>query len=302
MMGMPTKYDVTLPVLKHYRDSKSRRVSGIIQDLSKEMGLTQDELDERLDSGEGRFANRTRWAAWELAKAGLLNKVGRGAYKITPKGQEVLMSPPEKIDQQFLMKFDEYREVYESWKTQESDTEVIEEITENPEEDVIESLHRVHVEKLGSDLLEMVMKASPEFFEHLVVELVVKMGYGGSRKDAGKALGRSGDGGVDGVIKEDVLGLDSIYIQAKRWKNPVGSDKIRDFIGALELRGAKKGIFLTASTFTESSRNAATSLVEKKIALIDGKDLTNLMVKYDVGVVETSRYAIKKVDQEFFEE
>ena len=146
------------------------------------------------------------------------------------------------------------------------------------------------------------MNASPEFFEHLVVELVLKMGYGGSRKDAGKAIGRSHDGGVDGVIKEDVLGLDSIFIQAKRWKDPVGSGQIRDFLGALDLKGAKKGIFLTTSTFAEPARKAAKTLVEKKIALVDGKELTYLMVKHNVGVIETSTYAIKKVNEEFFDE
>lgn len=299
-MVMPTKWDLTLPVLKICADGGDHPVRKMIPVLAVELNLSQDEKEERLKSGERRFNNRVRWAAWVLTRAGLLNKTGVGTFRITDGGHDVLKSNPTQIHSQYLMQIEEYREAARQWRMGTTD-EATEEKSDQTPEEVIESAHRDHNSILAAEILDTIKSCSPGFFEQLVIDLLIAMGYGGSRDDAGEALGRSGDGGVDGIIKEDMLGLDSIYIQAKRWEGSVGADVVRNFVGALALKKAKKGIIITTSAFSKPARESVKT-IEKKVALIDGKQLTDLMIEYNVGVAEVVRYSVKRIDPAYFQD
>ena len=249
---------------------------------------------------EPRFDNRVRWSLLYLRRAGLLESKRRGYFIITNKGLDVLKENPQKININFLMKFpgfSEFRSVKKEGKTV-LDTEEID-ITQTPQE-ILESTHQKLKDTLSRELLDQVKKCPPDFFEKLVVELLVKMGYGGSRKEAGEAIGRTGDGGIDGRIKEDKLGLDVVYIQAKRWEDAtVGRPEIQKFVGALQGEHAKKGIFITTSSFSKDAKEFI-SRIEPKIVLIDGETLTDLMIDYNVGVTQESVYEIKKIDADYF--
>jgi restriction system protein len=300
-MAIPDYETLMLPLLRIGEAEKGDEVSLLdaIAKLAAEYKLTDEERKELLPSGGTfKFSSRASWARTYLQKAGLLEATRRGHFKITERGKEVLKKKPSRIDNNLLSQFEEFREFQGKKKTKkENDIPV----SETPIESIATHYDRIRA-ALASELLERIKKCSPQFFERLVILLLVRMGYGGSLKDAGQAIGRTGDGGIDGVIREDKLGLDNIYIQAKRWTDkPVGSPDIDQFVGALSKKKATKGIFITTSTFT---KEALASLREysSRIILIDGIKLVDYMVDYNIGVSVASTFEIKKVDSDFFEE
>ncbi|MBI4714961.1 MAG: restriction endonuclease [Nitrospirae bacterium] len=300
-MPIPDYETLMLPLLRIAETKKGNEVALIeaIGQLASEYKLTEEEKRELLPSGSTfKFSSRVSWARTYLQKAGLLEPTRRGFFKITQRGMDVLKKKPQRIDNKLLFQFEEFKE-FQGRKKAPKDNGLI--TSETP----IESM-AAHYEQLRaalvSELLERVKKCSPQFFERLVIRLLVQMGYGGSLKDAGQAIGRVGDGGVDGVIREDKLGLDNIYIQAKRWTDkPVGSPDIDQFAGALSKKKATKGIFITASTFTKDAL-ASVREYSSRIILIDGVSLADFMIDHGVGVSVAQTYEIKKIDSDFFEE
>lgn len=304
-MPVPDFQTIMLPLLRNAADGKERTSAVAREELAKHFALTEAEKNEMLPSGrQARFANRVAWATHYLLQAGLLCAVRRGVHQITDRGREVLKNGPKRIDIKFLDQYPEFLE-FRSKKTDEEETKPAEgsaDTTEadTPEEAMESANSRMRV-SLASDLLARVKAGTSRFFEGLVVELLIQMGYGGSRRDAGQAIGRSGDEGIDGVISEDRLGLDIVYIQAKRWEGTVGRPEIQKFVGALHGKRAKKGVFITTSSF---SSDAATYVetIDPKVILIDGRRLATLMVDFDVGVTTTATYHSKRVDSDYFEE
>jgi restriction system protein len=292
--------------LQHVKKPKIS-TSEAVEVLAKELGLTEDDLREMLPSGvQPTFVNRVGWAATYMKKAGLLETTRRGFYQITDRGRDLLEKQPKTINVELLRQYPEFRE-FEGPKDTRSSNKASKQkaLSETSAATPLEQLEAAYEslrDKLADELLAKLKKVSPAFFEKVVVELLVKMGYGGSRADAGKAIGKSGDGGIDGIIKEDKLGLDVVYIQAKRWdSNPVGRPDVMQFVGALQAQRANKGIFITTSRFTEDA-SSYVSQIGSKIVLIDGEQLTNLMIEHDVGVSTVSLYPVKKIDIDYFEE
>ena len=263
--------------------------------------LSEAERKEVLPSGRSYIIdNRVGWARTYLKKAGLLEDTRRSHFRITDTGAEVLAKSPTEINIKFLQQFPEFNEFRKKKDDGEEEQEqVIQEETSQTPQELLEYGYQKIKRDLAQEIIESVKKASPRFFEQLVVELLLKMGYGGSLKDAGKAIGQSGDGGIDGIIKEDKLGLDTIYIQAKRWDGPIGSPEIHKFAGALQGQRARKGVFITTSKFTKEALDFA-SMIENKIILIDGDTLSNLMIDYDIGVSIVNTYLIKRIDSDYF--
>jgi restriction system protein len=255
-----------------------------------------------LQSGAQRiFDNRVGWARTYLKKAGLVESTRRGYVKITSRGLEVLSQNPDIINVKFLKQFPEFIEFQNTKReTNENETDETQELSETPEE-LLETAYQKIRKSLAQELINKVVQLPPTFFEKLVVDLLVKMGYGGSLADAGKAIGKTNDEGIDGTIKEDKLGLDIIYIQAKRWQpgSTVGRPEIQKFVGALAGQGAKKGIFITTSSFSKEAWEYQPKN-ETKIVLIDGEQLAQMMIDHDLGVYPTNKYEIKKVDHDYF--
>jgi restriction system protein len=302
-MPIPDYQTLMLPLLNTARDGFEHTMRETIECLADELSLTQEEQTELLPSGQQAiFANRVGWARFYLKKAGLIESPRRGSLKITERGVSVLSKPPVIIDNKFLDQYQEFKEFRDSSKVTHSEKLVDGTETEwqTPEENLEQAHQRIRNE-LAQELLQKILSCSPVFFEYLVVELLVKMGYGGSRKDAGERVGQSGDGGIDGIIKEDRLGLDTIYIQAKRWQGSVGRPEIQKFVGALSGQRAKKGVFITTSRFTADASDYV-SLIETKVVLIDGEKLAALMIDFDVGVSIQATYVIKKIDSDYFED
>jgi restriction system protein len=241
-----------------------------------------------------------------MKKANLLESTRRGYYRITPRGQELLRKKPAAINVKILKQYPEFLEFQKLKGTRSGEKtttakESLDASTATPSE-ALEAAYENLRDELIDELLAKLKQSSPSFFERIVVELLVKIGYGGSRADAGRAIGKSGDGGIDGIIKEDKLGLDVVYIQAKRWdSNPVGRPDVMQFAGALQAQKANKGIFITTSRFTEDARGYV-SQIGSKIVLIDGERLSHLMVEHDVGVSTVSLYPVKKIDADYFDE
>lgn len=246
------------------------------------------------------------WARVYLGKAGLLETARRGVLRITASGLEVLGEHPARIDVKFLERFPEFvafrtaRAHAGGEQQPETGAPKTGESEQTPEEALDVAYGRLRA-TLEADLLEQIKAATPTFFESLVIDLLVAMGYGGSIADAGQAVGRSGDGGIDGIIKEDRLGLDAIYVQAKRWENTVGRPDIQRFAGALQGHRARKGVFITTSSFSRDARDYAAA-IDSKIVLIDGPELTKLMIDHNVGVSAGRSYEIKKIDSDYFAE
>jgi restriction system protein len=274
-----------------------------VEKLADQFQLTPEDRAELLDSGkQRRFDNRINWAGSHLRKAGLLESAGRGLFRITERGLAVLARKPERVDLRLLNEFPEFQEFRQR---KESTQDCIEKLTETatttPEE-ALEAAYKELRAALASDILEKLKACSPGFFERTVVQLLVQMGYGGSFADAAKAVGGSGDGGIDGVIKQDRLGLDAVYLQAKRWgDNTVGRREIQQFAGALQGQKANKGVFITTSTFTREAVEFARHL-SIKIVLIDGYQLSELMIDYGLGVSEAASYSVKRIDSDYFAE
>lgn len=306
MMAIPDYQTVMLPLLKQLADKRTYLLKDLTDLLAKEFRLTEEDLKELLPSGQAfLFANRVGWARTYLKKAGLVDAPKRGAIAITNRGLEVLKSKPRKIDNNLLKQFPEFVQ-FQSVKKEEDGiiaTALQSDNDKQTPEEIIDNTYQKIRQSLAQELLDTIRNLSPAFFERLVVELLVKMGYGGSLKDAGKAMGKTGDEGIDGTIKEDKLGLDIIYIQAKRWQagNVVGRPELHKFVGALAGQGAKKGIFITTSSFTKDALSYSPKN-ETKIVLIDGEQLAQLMIDYNLGVSSQRMYEIKRIDSDYFEE
>lgn len=298
-MAIPDFQTIILPLLRFCADGKEHANQEALDALATEFGLTNDERKKLLPSGQQRvFDNRVAWARAHMKMALLIENPRRGIFRITGRGKSILEQSPPSIDLKFLRQFSEYVDAREKPKS-DSSTVTAEE-AQTPEEQ-IEQAYETLRENLAGELLQQLKSASPSFFEKVVVDVIVRMGYGGSLKDAGQAIGRSGDEGIDGVINEDRLGLDSIYIQAKRWEGTVSRPEIQKFAGALQGKRATKGVFITTSDFSEGSRDFASN-ISSKIILIDGKQLADLMIEYGVGVSTIVTYELKKLDSDFFVE
>lgn len=296
-MPIPTFQEILRPWLELASDGREHALQEVISSLADKMALTADERAEMLPSGfQGTFTNRVAWAATHLQKAHALDRVGRGRYRITDRGQSILAEQVP-ITTARLMKFPEYQEFKARGKDAGPGPVSLDEVT--PAEAIDSAIQAVR-SAVAIELLDRIKASPPDFFERLVVELLLRMGYGGSRRDAGQAVGKSGDGGIDGVIKEDRLGLDAVYIQAKRWEGSVGASVVREFAGTLEFHKANKGVLITTSTFTADAK-AFIQSIGKRIVLIDGSMLTELMIDNEVGVVTESTYRLVRVDQGFFE-
>lgn len=301
---IPDYQSIMLPLLEHVSDGAEYKMRDVTDQLAINLGVTEEEQKELLPSGAAPvFYNRTAWAKTYLKKAGLLDSPRTGIITISGRGLDVLEQKPESISVKFLKQFSEFVEFQSTKKEGEGESESSDDQSiQTPEESLEEAYLKIR-KSLASELLNKVVELSPAFFERLVVELLVKMGYGGSMKDAGRAIGKSGDEGIDGTIKEDKLGLDIIYIQAKRWKpgNGVGRPEIQKFVGALAGQGAKKGIFITTSNFTREAIEY-TPRNETKIVLIDGEQLAQLMIDYNLGCTPQQTYEVKKLDSDYFGE
>jgi restriction system protein len=307
-MAIPDYQSLMLPLLRlAAKKGGELSTSEAVDALSKELGLTDEDLKEMLPSGtQATFVNRVGWAATYMKKAGLLEGTRRGYYRITERGKELLQKQPKTINVKILQQYPEFVE-FQKLKGTRSKEKLLEikgstEVSSRTPSEELEEAYENLRDELVEELLGKLKKVSPAFFERIVVDLLVKMGYGGSRADAGRAIGRTGDGGIDGIIKEDKLGLDVIYIQAKRWEdNPVGRPAVMQFAGALQAQKANKGIFITTSRFTDDARSYILQ-IGSKIVLIDGEQLAKLMIEHDVGVSTVSLYPVKKIDNDYFEE
>lgn len=304
MVAVPDYQSFMLPLLKILGDQKEHSLKEIMEKLASEFNLSKEEQKELLPSGrQSKFVNRVGWARTYLKKAGLLKNVSRGNFIITERGLDVLKSNPPAIDVKYLEQFPEFIEFRNATKNENGDskdkTMSVAHSTNGTPEEILESSYQTLRQELANELLERIKKCSPAFFEKLVVDLLVAMGYGGSRSDAGRAIGKSGDEGIDGIINEDKLGLDVVYIQAKRWENTVGRPVVQAFAGSLEGQRARKGVLITTSKFSQEAKDYV-KVIEKKIVLIDGERLAQLMIDHDIGVSEQARYIVKRIDIDYF--
>lgn len=304
-MAIPDYQTIMLPILRLASDREEHKFSESVQYLAEKFSLTDEERSELLPSGtQAVFNNRVGWARSYLKQATLLSSPRRGYFKITEHGLNLLAEEPEKITSAMLGRYSEFQEFKNRKKDQTRATEdnEISYVVENETpEDALAAAYKLLRINLEEEILASVKDSTPSFFERLVVDLLVKMGYGGTRQDAGRAIGKSGDGGIDGIINEDQLGLDVIYIQAKRWEGVVGRPEIQKFAGALQGQRARKGVFITTSSFTKEALEYV-SLIESKIILIGGKKLASLMAEHNVGVAVAGKYEVKRIDSDYFDE
>lgn len=303
---IPDYQTLMLPVLESTEQGEVI-TSDVIEALAEKFQLTQEERQQLLPSGkQSTFSNRVHWAKGYLKQAGLLKYPARSHFIITDEGKKVLAGKPKKIDSKFLEQFEAFQEFRSRKGTQSgkesSDIEnVLSNDTATPDE-LLRSAHKAIDDALAAEILDRIREASPQFFEELIVDLLLAMGYGGTSENAGKAIGKSGDGGIDGVIDQDPLGVDQIYVQAKRYAegNKIGAGAIRDFFGALNLKKAQKGIFFTSSSFSSSAIQTANDL-GSRIVLINGIHLAKLMMRYNIGCRDEEILHLKKIDEAFFE-
>jgi len=301
-MPIPDFQTLMRPLLQLASDGREHSIKEVVSELASEFMLSEQERHELLPSGaQPIFTNRVAWSKAHLKMATLLDATKRGYFQITELGKKILAENPERIDLKVLRAVPGYLDAREGKKLDDSRLPLLNAEESLTPEEQIESAFAALRANLGREILEKLLKSSPSFFENTVVELVVAMGYGGSRKDAGQAIGQSGDEGIDGIIKEDRLGLDTIYLQAKRWIQTVGRPEIQKFAGALQGFRAKKGIFITTSDFSREAIDYA-SRIDSKIVLIDGEMLWNLMIDFEIGVTKTATYEIKRVDNDYFDE
>lgn len=307
-MPIPDYQTAMLPLLRLTADGSEHKFRDTIERLAQEFNLTDAERSEMLPSGTAPlFDNRVGWARTYLKQAGLLTSSKRGIFQITERGKVLLAKNPVRIDVGVLDQFEEFRAFRSRRREVTVDNNPTAQVTEDndistsqtPEDQLAVAYRRLRSE-LELDLLEQVKTVTPAFFERLVIDLLVSMGYGGSRQDAGRAIGKSGDGGIDGIIKEDKLGLDVIYVQAKRWEGTVGRPEIQKFAGALQGQRASKGVFITTSSYSREAIDFA-NLINTKIILIEGKQLAGMMIDHNVGVSTVGMYELKKIDTDYFE-
>lgn len=304
-MAIPDYQTLMLPLLSIAATGETR-VPVAAQIIADQIGLTDDERDEMLPSGKQRLLhNRVHWAKFYMSKAGLIVSPRRGVFVASPSGKALLDTKPERIDVDRLKAFPPFAEFYgQTGASAEPDQVAAAMAAANsgttPEEQ-IDAANAVMTAALKADLLQRVLEQTPAFFEQLIVELLVAMGYGGSHEDAARQLGRSGDGGIDGVIDEDRLGLDRIYVQAKRYAagSAVGRPEVQGFVGSLVGLGANKGVFVTTSAFSKQAGDYARGL-QQRVILIDGSRLTELMTEFGVGVRTARVIEVKRLDEDFF--
>ncbi len=303
-MPLPTFQELMLPLLKTISDRNDYKLKVIKDELANMYNLNSEERNMLLPSGRGKlFGNRVEWAKFYLLKAGLISSPRRGYIKITNNGLNALNQNPQIIDRAFLSQFEEFREFQEQIGESRNNIQEVgeKELPSITPEEAFEDAYKNIKQELAQNLLDLVKSNSPEFFEKLVIDLLIGMGYGGSREDAGRRLGRSHDGGIDGVINEDILGLDVIYIQAKRWENTVGRPIVQRFVGALSGQHANKGIIITTSKFSREAEDYVKNL-EQKVALINGIKLAEYMIDNNIGVSPLYNYEIKNIDSDYFDE
>jgi len=300
-MPIPDYQSIMLPLLRFAADKQEHSVRETIEALAGLFGLTADERNELLPSGQQAiFDNRVAWATTYTKKAELITATKKAHYQVTGRGLSALAENPAIINSKFLRRYSEFTEFQNRKNNKKSlSSPSTEEADEQTPEESIEVAYQRLRNDLATELLQQIMQCSPTFFERLVVDLIVRMGYGGSRKDAGQAVGRSNDGGIDGIIKEDRLGLDAIFIQAKRWESVVGRPEIQKFVGALQGQRARKGIFITTSAFTDDAKNYV-SMIETKVVLIDGETMANYMIDFNVGISSIRSFEIKRIDSDYF--
>jgi restriction system protein len=316
---IPDYETIMLPLLRHLEDGGSRGTQETLDELGREFSLSDAERRQLLPSGrQPLFTNRVAWAKFYLKKAGLIESPRRGIYRISERGKTLLDTKPEQITAAFLLdRYPDFRDFYTRARTQ-SESPAIVALPESSRtttgggtttprspdrtpEELLELGYSQIQEGLAADLLQRAKEGSPEFFEKLVIDLLIRLGYGGSRADAGRRVGGSGDGGIDGIINQDPLGLDSIYIQAKRWEGAVGRQEIQKFAGALQGQRATKGVFITTSSFTRDATNYVET-ISSKIILIDGEQLAKLMITHGLGVTKVAQFDVNRIDSDYFSE
>lgn len=305
-MPIPGYEDFMLPLVRLAADGHEHKITDAIDQLADQFGVSEVEREIMLPSGtQTRLYNRVTWALTYLTKSLILEKTARGRFRIAARGSEILKKPPARIDNKFLSRFQEFL-AFKNKKNKRDENAVH---AEPPIGEVEQSLTPLELveggyselrETLAAELLERVRAMKPKKFEQLVVDVLVAMGYGGSQLDAAQVVGKSGDGGIDGVIKEDRLGLDMVYVQAKRYENDVGPAAIREFVGSLGEHKASKGVFITCGGFTSGAKDAA-SKAHFRIVLIDGDQLADYMIDHGVGVTDYKTYIVKKLDSDYFE-
>jgi restriction system protein len=306
-MAIPKYDEITLPLLRLLSDGKEHHLRDLVANVSEHFELSEDERIALLPSGQSTYIhNRTSWAGFDLKKAELAEATKRSTLRITPKGRSFLETQPtEKLDRKALLRFDPFRRYTETLRRRPDEGEAEEKFEAKEEETTpderIEQADRELRVNLAAELLAQMARMDPYRFEQLVLDLLRAMGYGGPRDDSGWVTRKSGDGGIDGVINEDRLGLDVIYLQAKRWQGNVGTNEIRNFIGALSENHAHKGVFITTSDFVPAAREL-TRRVSQKVILIDGQRLEELMIEHGIGVTTTRTIALKRIDSDYFEE
>lgn len=304
-MPIPDYQTLMRPLLARLSDGDIHSLSDLLKELIAEFRLTPEEVKEKLPSGRQTvISNRIGWAKTYLDKAGLLETTKRAHYKITERGLKALEECPEQIDNEYLRKFEEFQQFSTPSSSKEGEEANIEakvKESETTPDEQIAAAHQALNSSLVDELLASIRSASPTFFEQLVVDLMLAMGYGGSRKEAGQATQATNDDGIDGIIKEDRLGLDTIYLQAKRWQNTVHRPEIDKFIGSLTRHRARKGVFITTSEFSPGALDAVHTL-DMKIVLIDGQQLAELMIEHDLGVTRKEVYEVKQIDSDYFNE
>lgn len=310
-MPIPKYDEMYLAFLTSLADGEPHHIKEIRDTMASDFQLTAEEQTELIPSGKQTlFYNRAAWASTYLRKAKLIERSSRGVFCLTETGKQVLSEHPASIDNQFLRRFDSFREFMDSSTPSSSSKSkttpsqaTVPLRNETPQDTLLEAYNQIH-SALVDDLLDEIMKQPPVFFEQLVVELLVKMGYGGSLENAGTVTKQSGDEGIDGIIREDKLGFNLIYIQAKRWDldKAIGRPEIQKFVGALAGQGAAKGLFITTAQFTKEARTYANQQHTTKIVLVDGTTLATLMIEHDLGVSTETTYKIKRIDTDFFPE
>ncbi len=303
-MPIPDYQSLMLPLLEALKDGKTHKLSDIKEKLSEQFNLTPEDRRELLPSGTQRvFDNRVAWAKTYLVKACLLDAPKRAHVCISERGKNVLASNPEKINVAFLKQFEEFNAFIapnnENAEQEASQVLTVEDEVQTPQE-LLDASYKKLNEKLSQELLESVKAMDPYKFEILVIDLLQAMGYGGNREEASQVTKKSGDGGIDGVINEDRLGLDKIYVQAKKWDGNVTISAIRDFGGTLLAHSAQKGVFITTSDFPMTAHEYCRN-IDRTIILINGQRLTELMIEYNVGISPKKTYVIKEVDSDYFE-
>lgn len=304
-MAIPDYQTFMLPLLKQLVDGQPHHISEVSIKLADELGLTAEERAQVLPSGtQTVYRSRIGWARTYLSKAGLIESTARGQWQITEEGKRVVVSNIDKIDNQFLTQYESFRRFRQ--RSEEATPDAAYPAAEStatltPEEQM-NGLHQQLNAELALEILDQLKRMHPALFERVVIDVLVAMGYGGSLQDAGQAVGRTGDGGIDGIIKQDRLGLENVYVQAKRWQGSVGSEVVRTFAGSLQVQGANKGVLITTSEFTESARSTAKLLVTSRVILVDGMTFARLMIEHNVGVGIAAKYEVKKIDKDYFED